>query len=97
MADTTGHLRLRLYLAGASPNSERARANLARWCDELGDERFALELIDVFDDPERALRDRVFLTPTLIVGDGRRRAALVGALSDREVALAALRGPGGGA
>ena len=60
-------LRLRLYVAGKSPNSVRALANLRVICEgslECG--CWELEIVDVFADPMRAVEDKVLVTPTLV-------------------------------
>jgi len=41
---------------------------------------FALEIVDVVDDPERVLRERILVTPTLVAQPSGRR--VVGDLGD---------------
>jgi len=79
---------LRLYVAGRAPNSELARANLAAMLDTAG-RRVRLEIVDVLEHPERAVRDGILVTPTL-VRPGRVPARVVGNLSDRDGVRAAL-------
>ncbi len=59
-------VRLVLFIAGESPNSAAALANLRRAIELEGAERFELEVVDVFEHAERALSERVFVTPTLV-------------------------------
>jgi circadian clock protein KaiB len=83
-------LRLRLYVAGKSPNSVRALANLQALCEEcLADDCWELEVIDVFAHPIRAVEDRILVTPTLlkltppvvqIIGDLSQRGTVRDAL-----------------
>jgi circadian clock protein KaiB len=76
--------RLRLYIAGASPNSARAESNLLAMLETLGraGQELGLEIVDVFTHPRRAISDSVIVTPTLI-GLGRGgRAVMMGDLSD---------------
>jgi circadian clock protein KaiB len=84
-------LKLRLYVAGAAPNSLRAIANLKAMCAK----HFAnhdLEIINLMVEPERAGADRVIVTPTLItLGPGPHRR-LIGDLGDEHKLLAALGG-----
>ena len=75
-------LQLRLYIAGAAPNSVRAHANVRAMLDELLPGRYELEIVDVLENPARALVDAVFVTPTLIKL-GRPPVRIVGDLSDR--------------
>jgi circadian clock protein KaiB len=74
---------LRLYVAGATPNSVRAQHNLAAGlaASPFAD-RFAVEIIDVFDEPKKAMKDEVLVTPTLIAFDDGRRVVIVGDLAD---------------
>jgi circadian clock protein KaiB len=58
--------KFRLYVAGDAANSVAAVANLNTICREHLPDRFEIEIVDVFIQPERALADGVFLTPTLV-------------------------------
>jgi circadian clock protein KaiB len=58
--------RFRLYVAGDAPNSTHARANLAALCRTHLPDRHEIEVVDVFREPERALADGIFMTPTLL-------------------------------
>jgi circadian clock protein KaiB len=83
-------LRLRLYVAGRSPNSVRALANLHVMCGEwLADDDWQLEVVDVFADPMRAVEDKILVTPTLLKLTPPV-VRVVGDLSQREEVLAAL-------
>ena len=58
--------KFRLYVAGDSPNSTQARSNLEALCGQYLQDRHEIEIVDVLRDPNRALADGVFLTPTLV-------------------------------
>lgn len=58
--------RFRLYVAGQAHNSAMAIANLTALCRNHLSDECEIEVVDVFHEPERALEDGVFLTPTLI-------------------------------
>jgi circadian clock protein KaiB len=81
---------LRLYIAGGSPNSVRARENLRAAIAGLPNEDVSLELVDVLREPERALRDTVLVTPTLIRVAPAPEQRVIGNLRDRSVLLAGL-------
>lgn len=85
-------LGLRLYVAGAAPNSVRAIANATAICEEHFAKRHRLEIVDVTWHPQRALADGVIVTPTLLKlrPDPPRR--LVGDLSDTQQVLQVLSG-----
>jgi circadian clock protein KaiB len=83
-------MRLRLYIAGAAPNSRRALANLKAMLDAHGPEGCHLEVVDVLLDTQRALTDRVLVTPTLKKLSPAPTAELVGDLSEHARVLQAL-------
>jgi circadian clock protein KaiB len=72
------------------PNSAAARANLKSFLARYPERRVALKVVDVLEDPERALRDRVLVTPTLIKAMPAPECRVVGNLSNRSALLSAL-------
>ena len=79
--------RICLYVAGDSPNSRLARANLAAIAGESFPEGWEVEVVDVFEHPDRALADGVLLTPMLVADPGSR---VIGTLAETAAVLAAL-------
>ena len=77
---------LRLYVAGDTPNSTRARKNLEVALSAIDGEAGSLkvDIIDVFKNAKRALVDGVIVTPTLIGGVRTDRLQLMGDLTDGE-------------
>lgn len=75
-------LQLRLYIAGNAPNSARARENLAAICAGIPAERLQVEIVDVLQQPLRALQDKVFVTPVLYKLAPVPPAQIVGDLND---------------
>ena len=57
---------LRLYIAGQTPKSVLALANLKKLCDEQLPGRYQLEVIDLMRHPERAKADQIVAIPTLV-------------------------------
>ena len=86
---------LLLYVAGHGPNSQLAIANLRALCERHLPGTYHLEIVDVFDAPQRALADRVLLTPMLVLPPALEGRRIVGTLSEPAVVLDAL-GLGGG-
>jgi len=82
---------LRLYVAGDEHNSQIARENLKRICDEYLDSRCEIEEVDILKDYAVAMRERVFVTPTLVLLSPEPRTSVVGNLSDEEKVVSALR------
>ncbi len=81
---------LRLYLAPGAPNSVRALSNLHAICDEYLAGCYSLELVDVRQEPQRALADGILVTPALVRLAPLPRVKIVGNLSQREQVLHAL-------
>lgn len=80
----------RLFVAGDAANSTQAIANLRAICAEYLPERHAIEVVDVFREPARALAERIFVTPTLIKLEPPPGRRIVGTLSQLPVVLQAL-------
>ena len=81
---------LRLYVAGRTPRSTRAIANLRRLCDERVPGRVEVEIVDVSEQPQRAEADRIIATPTLVREQPPPQRRVIGDLSDPERVLAGL-------
>lgn len=74
---------LRLFVSGATPRSVRAIDNLRRVLERELPDAYALEVIDIYQDPQAARDHQVFAAPTLVKlapGPVRR---IIGDLSDR--------------
>lgn len=81
---------LALYVVGATPASARAVANLARICREHLEDDFDLEIIDLYQHPERAAAADIVAAPTLVRTLPAPMRALVGDLSDEHKVLMVL-------
>jgi circadian clock protein KaiB len=81
---------LRLYIAGQTPRSMAAFANLKRICEEHLAGRYRIEVIDLIENPQLAGGDQIFAVPTLV----RRLPApirkIIGDLSNTERVLIGL-------
>jgi circadian clock protein KaiB len=78
---TDGYL-FRLYVAGSSPRSRQAIANLRRFADARLGGRYELVVVDVVADPESAEQARVLTTPTLVRERPAPPRRITGDLSD---------------
>lgn len=84
-------IRLRLYVAGNAPNSMRAIANAKAICAEHYDGVSVLEIVDMMEQPLRALADEIIVTPTLMRLRPLPVRRVIGSLSDSAEVLLALR------
>jgi circadian clock protein KaiB len=83
--------KFRLYIAGDAQNATRAAANLKALCRAHLADRYDIEIVDVFREPERALADGIFMTPTLVkLAPSPAPRRIVGTLSQTEPVLQAL-------
>jgi len=83
-------LRVRLYVAGSSPHSLVAIANLRALLDDVAEIEAEVEIIDVLTDPDRGLRDGVMITPMLVKVQPAPERRLLGNLRDRGALLGTL-------
>jgi circadian clock protein KaiB len=58
--------KLRLYVAGQTPKSIRAFANLKVLCEEHLKGRYQIEVIDLREHPQLARGDQIIAIPTLV-------------------------------
>ncbi len=79
-----------LFVTGEERNSQAARMNLARFCENYLAGRVDLEIIDVLENHRKALEWRVLLTPVLLVFNSERPTRITGTLQDPEPVLAAV-------
>jgi circadian clock protein KaiB len=57
---------LRLFVAGTTPRSLRAVESLRRVCETHIPDRYELEIVDIYQQPELAERDGILAAPTLL-------------------------------
>jgi circadian clock protein KaiB len=60
------HYVLRLYVTGATPRSVRAISHIRQMCEEHLKDRYTLEVIDVYRQPELVKGQQLIAVPTLI-------------------------------
>jgi circadian clock protein KaiB len=61
---------LRLYVAGQTPKSIRAFANLKVLCEEHLKGRYRIDVIDLRENPQLARGDQIVAIPTLVISAG---------------------------
>ncbi|HXJ89018.1 MAG TPA: circadian clock KaiB family protein [Candidatus Binatia bacterium] len=82
---------LRLYVAGQTPRSVAAFANLKRLCEEHLAGRYSIEVIDLMKHPQLAAGDQILAIPTLVRKLPQPIRKIVGDLRDGERALVGLQ------
>jgi circadian clock protein KaiB len=82
--------KLRLYVAGQTPKSIRAFANLKTVCDKHLKGRYQIEVIDLLEHPELARGDQIVAIPTLVVKLPQLVRKIIGDLSDTDRVLVGL-------
>ena len=82
---------LRLYVAGQTPKSVAAFANLKRLCEEHLAGEFEIEVIDLIENPRLAKDDQIVAIPTLVGKLPQPIRMLIGDLSDTERTLVGLQ------
>ncbi len=82
--------KLRLYVAGQTPKSIRAFANLKLLCDEHLKGRYLVEVIDLLEHPEMARGDQIVAIPTLVIKLPLPVRKIIGDLSNTDRVLVGL-------
>ena len=82
---------LRLYVAGQTPNSLRALANLRRLCEEHVPGQYEIEVIDLLENPQLARGDEIVAVPTLVRRLPPPLRKIIGDLSDAERVVVGLQ------
>ncbi|MCU1430171.1 MAG: KaiB protein [Actinomycetia bacterium] len=82
---------LRLYVAGESPRSVRAFANLKSLCEAHLAGHYEIEVVDLVEHPELARGDDILAIPTLVRRLPQPLRKIIGDLSDTERVRVGLR------
>jgi len=81
---------LRLYVAGQTPKSLAAFANLRKLCEEHVAGRYRIEIIDLLEHPQLAAGDQILAIPTLVRQLPTPLKKIIGDLSNTERVLVGL-------
>jgi circadian clock protein KaiB len=81
---------LRLYVAGQTPRSRTAFANLKVICEEHLADRYSIEVIDLLEHPQLSKGDQILAIPTLVRRLPQPMRKIIGDLSDTERVLIGL-------
>src|ERR1700749_2658839 len=81
---------LRLYVAGQTPKSVAAIANLKKLCETHLTGRYTIEVIDLMKDPAMAQHHQIVAIPTLIRQLPEPLKRIIGDLSNEQKVLVGL-------
>lgn len=81
---------LRLYVAGQTPKSVAALANLKRFCEEHLAGKYRIEVVDLVENPKLARSDQILAIPTLVRRLPEPIRKIIGDLSNSERVLVGL-------
>ena len=83
-------LSLKLFVTGASPNSAKAVSNLKDICEKYFENRYELEIIDVYQQPTKASEEQIVALPMLLKFLPPPIKRFIGDLSDTQKVLKGL-------
>ena len=86
----TGEYVLRLFVTGMTTRSSRAVNNLRTICDEYLEGRYALEVIDIYQQPALTKGEQIVAAPTLIKKSPLPMRRIIGDMSNRDGVLQGL-------
>jgi circadian clock protein KaiB len=86
----SSHYVLRLYVAGKSPKSVNAIANLKKICEQNLQGRYELDVIDLYQQPQLAQGEQIIALPTLIRKLPPPLRRIIGDMSNTERVLVGL-------
>ncbi len=89
--NATELVELRLYLAGQTPRSMAALANLKKLCKEHLAGKYRIEVIDLLKNPQLARGDQIIAIPTLVRRLPQPIRKIIGDLSNTERVLVGLQ------
>ena len=78
---------LRLFVSGVLQNSVHAIKNLNEICEKYLKDNYELEIIDIYQQPERAVTEQIIVIPVLIIKYPLPERRLIGDLSNVEKVL----------
>ena len=76
-----------LFIAGMGPLSQRAVDNMTRLCNRYLADRYELQVVDIYQQPELARDERVLAVPTVIKKLPYPMRQFIGDFADTEKVL----------
>ena len=80
----------KLYVTGTGNISQKAIEDLKSVLEEKLKEQYTLKIINVLENPELAIKDKISATPTLVKNEPHRDVKLIGNANKDEMVIAVL-------
>ncbi len=74
----------KLFVAGKDPNSQKASEVLKSFCQTYITDQYKLEIIDVYENYQTAIENKITAVPTLIVQSSNINTTIIGSLDSPE-------------
>jgi circadian clock protein KaiB len=74
----------RLFVSGLTPRSQSAISHLHEYCERHLAGRHRIEVVDLYQSPERAVQEQIVATPTLLKVSPEPQRRLIGDLSQED-------------
>jgi circadian clock protein KaiB len=81
---------LHLFVAGTTPNAIRAITNIKKICAEYLADTFELQVIDIYQQPDKLVSEQIMTIPALIRKSPLPEKIMIGDLSNEEQVLKGL-------
>jgi len=81
---------LQLFVTGILPNSVRAIGNIKAICEKYLKDRYELEIIDIYQQPDLAIAEDIIAVPVLIKKSPYPPERMIGDMSNTEKVLKGL-------
>ena len=79
-----------LFIAGLTSRSKNDISRVRRMCESHFGDYYELEIVNVLKDPQRAVAERIYATPTLVKNLPLPCCRILGDLSDMEKVFSSL-------
>jgi circadian clock protein KaiB len=86
----TEKIELRLYVSGCTPKSVRAIGDFQRLCRQYLPGRCDVEIIDIYQRPDLAVRAQIVAVPTLVKSAPAPLRRLIGSLAETVTVIKSL-------
>lgn len=65
---------------------QKALKNLKDFCEEYIPDNYSIEIVDIFNSPEKAFENKIFASPTIVRETPQPEKRVIGSLSNKEKA-----------